>query len=173
LRVRWHRRRLDRELAAGCECEASQDRAVRAGQLADPVTRRQLARSLRRAVASAERPAEAFVTAAVPVRRPTIVPSCQGLLGLAERLEQDVPLNPRGVARALVLLTDAAGPLYSAGSERSMSEAVWWVADGLQGCPPHAWGCPKVMKLDPDYVAWTCGRCGAIATTGDPAVKPA
>ena len=82
-------------------------------------------------------------------------------------------MNPRGVARALLLLTDGAGPLYSAGAERSLSEAVWWVADGLQWCPPHAWGCPKVMKIDPDRVAWTCGRCGAIATTGDPAVKPA
>jgi len=31
-------------------------------------------------------------------------------------------------------------------------------------CPPHAWGCPVVMKLDPRSVAWTCAGCGAIAT---------
>jgi hypothetical protein len=32
-------------------------------------------------------------------------------------------------------------------------------------CPPHRWGCPVVMKVDPRSVAWTCGSCGAIATT--------
>jgi hypothetical protein len=29
----------------------------------------------------------------------------------------------------------------------------------------HAWGCPKVPKLDPERVAWTCARCGSIAVT--------
>jgi len=32
------------------------------------------------------------------------------------------------------------------------------------GCPPHMWGCPVVMKVDPRSVAWTCASCGAIAT---------
>jgi hypothetical protein len=31
-------------------------------------------------------------------------------------------------------------------------------------CPPHRWGCPVVMKLDPDSVAWTCAGCGSIVT---------
>jgi hypothetical protein len=37
-------------------------------------------------------------------------------------------------------------------------------------CPPHSWGCPVVMKVDPRSVAWTCAGCGAIATApvGDP-----
>ena len=64
------------------------------------------------------------------------------------------------------------GPLYGASSERSLGEVVWWVADGLQVCPPHSWGCPVIMKLDPEHVAWTCGRCGAIARTNDCAVRP-
>jgi hypothetical protein len=51
-------------------------------------------------------------------------------------------------------------------------EDIWWVADGLRWCPPHAWSCPKVTKLDPEQVAWTCVRCGAIAQTDDPAVRP-
>jgi len=29
-------------------------------------------------------------------------------------------------------------------------------------CPPHRWGCPVIMKLDPEHVAWTCGRCGLV-----------
>ena len=38
------------------------------------------------------------------------------------------------------------------------------------GCPPHIWGCPVVMKVDPRSVAWTCASCGAIVTVpvGDP-----
>jgi hypothetical protein len=37
-------------------------------------------------------------------------------------------------------------------------------------CPPHTWGCPVVMKVDPRSVAWTCSGCGAIATVpvGEP-----
>jgi hypothetical protein len=40
-------------------------------------------------------------------------------------------------------------------------------------CPPHRWGCPVVMKLDPEHVAWTCGWCGLIATSDDLGVRPA
>jgi hypothetical protein len=32
------------------------------------------------------------------------------------------------------------------------------------GCA-HTWACPVIMKTVPDCVAWTCARCGAIATT--------
>jgi hypothetical protein len=42
----------------------------------------------------------------------------------------------------------------------------------LSVCPPHRWGCPVIMKLDPEHVAWTCGWCGLVATTDDPAVRP-
>jgi hypothetical protein len=40
-------------------------------------------------------------------------------------------------------------------------------------CPPHEWGCPVIMELDPEHVAWTCARCGAIATSDDRSVRPA
>ena len=32
--------------------------------------------------------------------------------------------------------------------------------EALSLCPPHRWGCPVIMKLDPEHVAWTCGWCG-------------
>ena len=107
------------------------------------------------------------------MRRAAVVASREGLLGLAERLEGPGPVNPCGVARASFLLTDRLGPLYSCLSGMAVEDAVWWVADGFQLCPPHRWGCPVIMKLDPDHVAWTCGRCGAIATTDDLSVRPA
>jgi hypothetical protein len=40
-------------------------------------------------------------------------------------------------------------------------------------CPPHDWRCPVIMKLDPDHVAWTCARCGAMALSDDLALRPA
>jgi hypothetical protein len=95
------------------------------------------------------------------------------LLGIAERLEQPVTVNPCGMARLLFLLTDGAGPLYNDRAERSLGGAIWEIVDGLEPCPPHDWDSPKVMKLDPEQVAWTCRRCGAIATTDDSAVRPA
>jgi len=39
-------------------------------------------------------------------------------------------------------------------------------------CPPHEWRCPVIMKLDPDHVAWTCARCGAMALSDDLALRP-
>ena len=92
---------------------------------------------------------------------------------MAERLERPGPINPCGVARVLMLLSDGASPLYNPASEWSIGEALWWVADGLQPCPPHAWTCPVITKLDPEHVEWTCGRCGKIALTDDAAVRPA
>jgi len=172
LRVRLRSGLLDRELADGCAPGSSEDRRLRAKQLLDPVTRRRLARSLREVVAAAERPGAAQLGSAVPVRREAVMSLREGLLGLAERLELPVAVNPSGVARAAVLLTDGMGPLYSCSSPHSLTEALWWVVDGLQLCPPHAWRCPVLMKLDPEHVAWTCERCGAVARTDDPSVKP-
>jgi hypothetical protein len=132
VRVHLHRRQLDRQLADGLAPEAFRDRALRATQLAGMPARREVARSLRRLVEHAERPAGAVIGSAVPVCRRSVLTWREGLLGLAERLEQPVPLDPRGVARALVLLTDGGGPFYDARAPRSMSDAVWWIADGLQ-----------------------------------------
>jgi hypothetical protein len=171
MRVRLHRRRLDRELADGLPPDGAADRALRAHQLGELATRTALARSLRDAVeVTGRRPARPL-SSAVPVR-PAVAESREGLLGLAERLERPGPVNACGVARVLVLLSDGAGPLYNPMSDRSIGEALWWVADGLQPCPPHAWTCPVIMKLDPEHVAWTCGRCGKIALTDDLGVPP-
>jgi hypothetical protein len=43
----------------------------------------------------------------------------------------------------------------------------------VKPCPPHDWRCPVIMKLDPDHVAWTCARCGAMALSDDTALRPA
>ena len=104
---------------------------MRARQLASPRTRRQLARSLRARVKDAERPAAPRLSAAVPLSRRVVLRWRESLLGLAERLERPDPVNPCGVARVLLVLTDGTGPLYNPGAADRMSDAVWWIADGL------------------------------------------
>jgi hypothetical protein len=165
------RHRLDRELASRWPAEPTTAHLVRARVLADPRTRHELAVSLRRVVLDAEQPRATLSRA--PVRRSAVLACREALLGLAERLEGPAEVNPCGVARVRLLLSDGLGPLYSNLSGASIGESVWWVADGLSLCPPHRWGCPVIMKLDPVHVAWTCGCCGSIATSDDPAVSPA
>jgi hypothetical protein len=132
VRVRLSHGRLDRGLADGWPPEAFEDLSLRAAQLAGVRTRRGVAGSLRRLVRLAELPPLARFGSAVPVCRSSVLRWREGLLGLAERLDDPIPVNPCGVARALVLLTDGSGPFYNPNEARRMGEAVWWVADGLQ-----------------------------------------
>jgi hypothetical protein len=134
------------------------------------IARRRLAGALRGVVAEAERPRVAL--SPVPVRRGEVLAWRHGLLGLAERLERATAVSACGVARARVLVTDGTGPLYSPSAQQRLGEAIWGIADGFALCAPHRWGCPVIMKLDPERVAWTCAGCGAIATTADLSVKP-
>jgi hypothetical protein len=172
MRVRLHTASLDRELATGSR-PLSQACILRARQLGDPARRRQLAGSIRRLVTDAAKPSLYPLSSAVPVDRTGVQRWGEGLLGIAERLERSESANPCGLARVMTLLTDGAGPLYCHAAERSLDEALWWIADGLQPCPPHTWDCPVIMKLDPEHVAWTCRRCGAIGLSDDPSVRPA
>jgi hypothetical protein len=167
---RW---RLDRDLADGVDPCVSKTHALRARQLTDARGRRQLARSLRHAVSDADGPSRLSQQAAVPPSRGPVIACREGLLGIADLLEGPGPLNACGVARIRSLITDGLGPLYCERAECSLLDALWWVADGVQKCPPHTWASPVTMKFDPEHVAWTCSRCGAVSTSDDRSVKPA
>lgn len=131
LRVQFYRARLDQQLAEGFGGDSVEDRALRGRQLAGRRTRRRLARSLRARVKDVDRPIGPHLSAAVPVSRKAVLSAREGLLGLAERLESTDPVNPCGVARVLMLLTDGTGPLYGPSAADRLREAVWWIADGL------------------------------------------
>ena len=173
LRVLLHRWTLDNEIASGAGRRPPNERRLRSRQLADPRTRRRLARSLRRVVAESDRPPATRMESSVPMRRETVARSREALLGLAERLDQAVPVHATGIARVRVLLGDGTGPLYSRSAARSLADAVWWVADGLALCSAHDWRCPVIMKTDPNHVAWTCARCGATAASDSLTATPA
>jgi hypothetical protein len=138
LRVQLHKARLDEQVAEGFGLDPDEDRALRARQLAGMRVRRRLARSLRARVKDAERLPMPHLSAAVPLSRRVVLSWRESLLGVAERLERSGPVNPCGVARVLVLLTDAMGPLYEPGAADRMSDMVWWIADGLALDPGEA-----------------------------------
>jgi hypothetical protein len=138
LRVRLERARLDRELAGGCSPERSSLHSLRARQLAGPLVRSEVARSLRHVVDDAAQP-DAVLTP-VRLRRSTVLVSLrqqevqawrEGLLGLAHRIDGHAAVNPCGVARVMSLLSDGAGPLYNPDPQRGLGETIWWIADGL------------------------------------------
>jgi hypothetical protein len=137
LRVRLRRGRIDRDLAEARVRERSAEYTLRAAQLASEVTRRNAARSLREVVAAAENPPAELLGSTALLNSHIVVPWREGLMGLVERLEQSDPIGPCGVARALVLASDGMGPLYNPASERSIGEAIWWIADGLDPSPSN------------------------------------
>ncbi len=141
LRVRVRRARLDRDLAGAREGERSEEHALRAAQLTSGVTCRDTARSLREVVAAADDPRAEWFGSTALLNRDVVAVWRDALMGLAERLEQPGPIGSCGVARARVLASDGMGPLYNPASERSMGEAIAWVAEGLD-----------MSQLDGDHV---------------------
>ncbi|MGZ4324513.1 MAG: hypothetical protein ACXVH3_22260 [Solirubrobacteraceae bacterium] len=80
-------------------------------------------------------------------------------------------MDADAIGSEVVRAGELSHPLTRHELGRSLRQAVEpEVALGL--CPPHRWGCPVIMKLDPDHVAWTCGRCGVVATGDDLGVTP-
>lgn len=146
-RVRVRRQRLDALLAGGTEPSKSPELALRAQQLCSREARKMIAGSLRRAVTDASENRVHLISSAVPVYYPGVNRWSEGLIGLAEALEQPTPVEPCGVARALQLITDGSGPLFHPSAAPVLGRYIWWIADGLvsrtQEAPPAAESAPR------------------------------
>ena len=91
-----------------------------------------LGHSLRRAVADSTRPHTAAFGSAIRPDPGNVFGWRQAVLGIADRLEQPGAVNPCGVARVMLLLTDGASPLYVSRAGGSLAEVIWSIADGLR-----------------------------------------
>lgn len=131
-RVRVKRQRLDALLASGAAPGESPELTLRASQLCTQEARNMIAGSLRRAVADARDNRVHLISSAVPVYYPGVNRWSEGLIGLAEALEQPEAVEPCGVARALQLITDGSGPLFHPTAAPVLGRYIWWIADGLQ-----------------------------------------
>jgi hypothetical protein len=99
--------RLDARLAAGAAPEGNWLRAVRAGELTTPVTRARLGAAWRHVVARRGHGA-----------------ATGNIHQLIDQLEAPGPVPARGVAMAVVLLTDRTGPLHRPRSPEHLAAAV-------------------------------------------------
>jgi hypothetical protein len=137
-RVYLTRGTLDRQIASRRSNMSTPALALRAQQLAEPRTRRQVARTLRKIVEHADRWTAGPVRSAVVVEPAAVRNARHPILGLAERLESPAQLNPAGIARAQVLITDGLSPLFDRNSPRTVTQAIYAVQDALEGELPDA-----------------------------------
>jgi hypothetical protein len=132
--------RLDRQIAARLPYPPSATLELRMRHLVDPLTRRRLAQSLRGVVeyvAYVERAGQRPLLSAVVIELAPVRSGRAALLGLADRLDGPDTVTARGVVLTRALLTDGANsPLFNPNCTRTVTEAVWEIADALGADDP-------------------------------------
>jgi hypothetical protein len=127
---------LDRQLAAGEPALARPAGAARAHYLASPAGRRQVIQAwnalLRRARTPARRPAQRLPA---PLCRERIIAAEPDVRYLLALLAGPRPVAARGVAMAMVMLTDGTGPVYNRRSPLSLTAAT---RDAIRQLAPAA-----------------------------------
>jgi len=116
LRTRWHRNRLDKQLAAGVTPNPLTPLGLRADQLHSPATRAALANALVEAVGEARR-GEPMNLRRRP-QRAEVRAEADALLALASRLRESTPVDVRGAAKVALLVNEKDSPLYRPGTTR-------------------------------------------------------
>lgn len=135
---------LDASLAAGRAPESSRLLAARARQVVALSERRSVAGSWEHLLRVAHRARRArrlgvrVTAAAVPVQAERIVAAEPVIRDLIGRLAVPLPVPARGVAMARVLLSDAAGPVYSRRAGVGLAAAVEAAAAQLDPALPLA-----------------------------------
>lgn len=112
LAARVRRPRLDAALASGTPAEASTQLALRARRLTNTSFRHELARTIGRLVRDVDALAPPC-RARISPHRGRVAAAADTLGELADALAQPKPVSARGVAQALILLTDGTGPLFN------------------------------------------------------------
>jgi hypothetical protein len=135
LKVFVTRGRLDRQITAGHRCEGVAELELRARQLTDPRTQRELAHNLRRIIDYVDRRGSRRFISSVITEPAAVRRGRRAILDLAEQLERAAPVNPRGVVLAHTLITDGLSPLFNPHSERTVTEAANEVQDALEEQP--------------------------------------
>ena len=130
LRARLRAAAIDYELAAGIPSWESPRHAARALQLTAPRRRRALARSLDRLIVLSATPADRL--SALPLCRGQIKEAIEPLQATARRLRARPPVNARGMAMLMRLITDATGPCYVRRASGSLAGTLMGIAPWLE-----------------------------------------
>jgi hypothetical protein len=131
LSARVRSRQLDEALAVGTPPESAAALALRARRLTRLSRRRVIAGGLRRVIRDTCRGVPPSQVRIAP-RRSQVIAASEDLARLADALAIPGPVAARGVAQALILLTDGSGPLYNPNSTASLQGRAASAADNLQ-----------------------------------------
>jgi hypothetical protein len=128
LRARVHamlrRGELTRALAEGADPTASDELALRAGQLTSTRNRRTLARAMRRTIDEAHRPPLARARAVI-IRRGAVLEAEDAIKTMIARLSSGQPVRAQGMAMAERILTNAdASPLYNPAEPAALQREI-------------------------------------------------
>jgi len=125
---------LDTALANGTPSEADAALALRARRLTNVPRRRELALAIRHLVREADRGGARSYLRVSPLSD-RVSAASRELAMLAEKLAEPTPVCARGVAQALLLLTDGTGPLYNPRSEGSVRDRAASAVANLTPAP--------------------------------------
>jgi hypothetical protein len=132
--VRLRSPSLDTALANGTPSKADAALALRARRLTTLPRRRELALAIRHLLRDADRPG-AHSRLRVSPLPDRVSAASRELATLAEKLGEPTPVCVRGVAQALILLTDGTGPLYNPRSEGTVGDRAASAAANLTPAP--------------------------------------
>lgn len=125
---------LDAALANGTPSETNAALALRARRLTNLPRRRKLALAIRHLVHEANR-SGARSRVRVSPRSDRVSAASRELAMLAEKLAEPTPVCARGVAQALLLLSDGTGPLYNQHSEGTIRDRAASAVANLSPTP--------------------------------------
>jgi hypothetical protein len=103
---------------------------LRALQLLSAAHRRKLAESFEEILRDADEPLVRR-SSRIPPQRQAVRDARAALVGLVLDLRDSRPVEPRGVAKAELLLSDGASPLYAPNERGALSEAAQDARDAL------------------------------------------
>jgi len=122
--ARLRARSIDDELLHGSVADGDPVVLVRRARLLNRRYRSRIAASLRRLIEAARRRERHVLRPQIPVRDDEVLESEPLIRTLADELEQDERVSPRGVILADRLVTDGDSPIYGATPMRAPAESV-------------------------------------------------
>ena len=124
VRVAVKRDALTRQLAQGADPEATPELILRAGQLTNNRRRRQMARTWRRTIDEAKRPAMTRAMVGI-INRRAVLEGEDAIREMIERLSSPEPVTAKGMAMADRIVTDGiSSPLYNPAERGSLRRQV-------------------------------------------------
>jgi hypothetical protein len=112
LLARVRARSLDDRLLAGEQPEKSRQLTARSARLLEPGYRSEVAAALREMLDAAEHAKRIFLKAQVRLREPQIIAAGSVIRDIADQLEAEAAVSPRGVILADRLVRDGDSPMF-------------------------------------------------------------